>query len=333
MKRNVMISGEFTMTELENKATDNGKKTAVKTAAARIAALKAAGIDTSNYFSLGEQMVVKVVDGVPVEVTDDDPVFNKIKTGGYISHYKLFRRWVMAQMFRILREMEERNLSFNKVLQGFGYEYQWRMVENEFLAQMKMFRHGDTSCLKQRKLFFDGKTLADMIDDYIDKLKAYIEDNLMYRTDKHGVRRPKHTCKGMPYVRLNNVNIFVDDLNTKVYRPFREMASIATHTTNPEELYKIVAAFNRKHRHLCHITKHSSAFINAYKGAGAYFTMRNLIMFHGARFLGMSESRSLEHVDAKANAYREEGWRMMGVLKQLIAVSHISIEAKIKEWE
>ena len=174
-----MISGEFTMTELENKATDNGKKTAVKTAAARIAALKAAGIDTSNYFSLGEQMVVKVVDGVPVEVTDDDPVFNKIKTGGYISHYKLFRRWVMAQMFRILREMDERNLSFNKVLQGFGYEYQWRMVENEFLAQMKMFRHGDTSCLKQRKLFFDGKTLADMIDDYIDKLKAYIEDNLM----------------------------------------------------------------------------------------------------------------------------------------------------------
>ena len=48
MKRNVMISGEFTMTELENKATDNGKKTAVKTAAARIAALKAAGIDPSN---------------------------------------------------------------------------------------------------------------------------------------------------------------------------------------------------------------------------------------------------------------------------------------------
>lgn len=29
-----MISGEFTMTELENKATDNGKKTAVKPAAA-----------------------------------------------------------------------------------------------------------------------------------------------------------------------------------------------------------------------------------------------------------------------------------------------------------
>ena len=43
-----MISGEFTMTELENKATDNGKKTAVKTAAARIAALKAAGIDTAS---------------------------------------------------------------------------------------------------------------------------------------------------------------------------------------------------------------------------------------------------------------------------------------------
>lgn len=328
-----MISGEFTMTELENKATDNGKKTAVKTAAARIAALKAAGIDTSNYFSLGEQMVVKVVDGVPVEVTDDDPVFNKIKTGGYINHYKLFRRWVMAQMFRILRDMKVRNLSFNEVLQGFGYEYQWRMVENEFLAQMKMYRHGDTNCLKQHKLFFNGKVLADMIDDYIGKLKAYIEDNLMYRTDKHGVRSPKHTCKGMPYVHLKNADIFVEDLDTKVYRPLGKMAFVATHTTNPEELYKIVVEFNKTRKHLCHITKHSSAFINAYKGAGAYFTMCNLIMFHGARFLGMSESQSLKHVNDKANAYREEGWRMMGVLKQLITVSHISVEAKIKEWE
>lgn len=78
-KRNLIISGEFTMTEVANADTQaqsqNTTAPKAKSAAARIAALKAAGVDVSNYFPMGEEMVVKVVDGVPVQVTDDDPVF------------------------------------------------------------------------------------------------------------------------------------------------------------------------------------------------------------------------------------------------------------------
>ena len=54
----------------------------------------------------------------------------------------------------------------------------------------------------------------------------------------------------------------------------------------------------------------------------SYYTMRNLIMFHGARFMkngrNMSETDSLKELESKANLYDEEGWRMLGVLKQLI---------------
>ena len=53
-KRNVIISGEFSLTEVKNVVNKSAKP---KTAAARIAALKAAGIDTSNYFPMGEEMV------------------------------------------------------------------------------------------------------------------------------------------------------------------------------------------------------------------------------------------------------------------------------------
>lgn len=79
MKRNLIISGEFTISELKKDAQCTTAKP--KTARQRIDALKAAGIDTSNYFPMGEEMVVRVVDGIPVQVTDDDPIYDKIAQG------------------------------------------------------------------------------------------------------------------------------------------------------------------------------------------------------------------------------------------------------------
>ena len=65
--------------------------------------------------------------------------------------------------------------------------------------------------------------------------------------------------------------------------------------------------------------------------------MRNLIMFHGARFNNggrkLSEAKSLEKLDKLALEYSNEGWRMLGVLKQLIKDNNISVQGKILEWK
>lgn len=329
-----MISGEFTINELTTTGNTAAKPTqGKKTAAARIAALKAAGVDTSNYFPMGEEMVIKVVDGVPEQVTDDDPIFSKIAEGGYINHYKLFRRWVMAQMFRTLRYMKESGRNFNETLQLTGYEYQWRVLENEFYAQSKMEKHGDSVSLLQRKRWFNGEVASGMVDDYQRKLQRYIETELMYRTDSRGTKVYKHKCKGVPYVRLAGRNIFVADLNTKVYSPLYDLSAKMRTAKSAKELYDLVRKFNNQRKNLRGGVKQSEDFINAFKGSGAYFTMRNLIMFHGARFVGMNENKSLLYMEAKAEEYRTEGWRMMGVMKQLIADSGISVEAKIAEWK
>ena len=62
--------------------------------------------------------------------------------------------------------------------------------------------------------------------------------------------------------------------------------------------------------------------------------MRNLIKFSEARFTGKSEAASLRKIDTDAAKYGadEEGWRMLGVLKQLIAESNISIDGKLCVW-
>lgn len=342
MKQIATITGENLNIVTKNvETTAATKKTKAQM---RLEALKAAGVDVSKYFPLGDDQLIKIENGaaVPVDMDDAtiDAVGKKIVEGGYVNNWKLFRRWVMSQMFHMLRQMETDKLTFNEVLQRKGYEYQWRMLENELYAQVKMSEHGDFDNVGSRNRWFNGDVASDMATDYISKLRKYVDDNLIYnvKKDKDGNYKKtyKHTCKGTPYVRLQNKDIFVSDLEKKVYTPLREIANEMAAVPTYKQLYDAVHKFNKNRKHLEWNTKQADAFINAYKGSGAYYTMRNLIMFHGARFLKggrkMSEAASLKELESKAKSYDEQGRRMLGVLKQLIKESGIDIQGKINEW-
>ena len=344
MKQIVTITGENLniVTNNVEATAATGKKTKAQM---RLEALKAAGVDVSKYFPLGDDKLIKIENGaaVPVDMDDAtiDSVGKQIVEGGYVSNWKLFRRWVMSQMFHMLRDMDKNGRTFNEVLQHKGYEYQWRMLENELYAQMKMFDHKDYENTKSRYRWFNGCVAYDMAIDYINKLRSYIDDKCIYtvKKDKDGNKKKtyKHTCKGNPYIRLQNENIFVADLDRKVYNPLRDLANKMATVEDYKELYNAVREFNKKRKHLAWDTKQADAFITSYKGSGSYYTMRNLIMFHGARFLKngrkMSETNSLKELESKANLYDEEGWRMLGVLKQLIKDNNISVQGKILEWK
>ena len=343
MKQIVTITGENLNIVTKNvEATAATKKTKAQM---RLEALKAAGVDVSKYFPLGDDQLIKIENGaaVPVDMDDAtiDEVGKQIVEGGYVSNWKLFRRWVMSQMFHMLRDMDKNGRTFNEVLQHKGYEYQWRMLVNELYAQMKMAAHGDHENAGARNRWFGGFVAADMAYDYIKKLRKYVDNNLIYKVkkDAHGnVKKTyKHTCKGNPYVRLQNDDIFVADLEKKVYAPLGNLARKMYDSNTYKEVYDAVHEFNKKRKHLAWDTKQADAFITAYKGSGSYYTMRNLIMFHGARFMKngrkMSETDSLKELESKANLYDEDGWRMLGVLKQLIKDNNISVQGKILEWK
>ena len=337
MKQIVTITGEnlkVVANNVENAVAEKKTK-----AQMRIEALKSAGVDVSNYFTLGDDQLVKIENGaaVPVDMDDAtiDAVGKQIVEGGYVSNWKLFRRWVMSQMFHMLRQMETGRDTFNEILQRKGYEYQWSVIEREMYAQMKMSKHGDTKNAGNRNFWFNGMLIYEIAEDYIEKLRYYIENNLIYKYDSK--KTYKHTCKGMPYVRFQNKDIFVADLEKKVYAPLKELAVEMYAKDTYEDVYKAVKKFNKIRKHLAWKTKQSDLFISAYKGSGSYYTMRNLIMFHGARFKNgsrkMSEIKSLDKLDKLALEYSNEGWRMLGVLKQLIKDNDIIVQGKIDEWK
>ena len=337
MKQSVTITGENLNVVMNGVvAATEAPARMMSKAEMRIAALKAKGIDTSCYFPMGADEVVKIENGkaIPVEMMDE--VEKKMVEGGYINHYTLFRRWVMSQMFRMLRKQVDQRTSFTQLIQNHGYEYSWRVVERELNAQAKMYKNGDSENYVARNRWFNNDIVADMMKSYISRLQDHVENKLMYRKNAKGHDVYKHTCKGNPYVRIGGKNVFVSDLEKKVFSPLRRLVCEVSSTPDVAKAHAAIVKFNRLRKKMQSETKMDQFFINAYKGSGAYFTCKNLILFHGATFRDggkfLGQKKSLRYLEEKAQEYRTEGWRMMGVLKQLISDSGISISAKIDEW-
>lgn len=316
--KKAIITGEFEIMEIGNAAPVRRSK-----ARERIEALKRAGVDTSCFFSLGDNTVMKAVDGALVEVSDDDPVFKSIGDGPYISHGQLFRRWVMAQMFRMLRACEDGSTNLTHEIQRHGYEYSWRMLRDELYAQERMHGNGDTECLAERRKWFNRAAAVAMAEHYMKMLKKHVETLTVKK------------CKGRPYVTVDGQHIFTDELPCRLYTPLGKALDKIRSAATPSALAQAVVSFDRKRKHLVYGTPVGNAFMQAYKGAGAYFTCKNLILFHDARFSGMSSCEaSLAHLTSQNEVYshNDAGWRLIGLMKKLISDSGISVEGKIREW-
>lgn len=316
-KRNVMISGEFTLSDMQQVSnTSNAAVTPTKKALERIEALKKAGIDTSSYYAINNDMVIRVEDGKPNLVGDDDPVWKAIKESGVVPDRRLFRRWVLSQMFHMLSS------DFTKRMKWKGYEYTWRMTEEELRVQAKLYGH-DNENYTLRNRFFNHDVVVDMATDYYSDLQCYI-DNLKTRK-----------CKGVPYKRIYGKDIFETDLFRKVYTPvLRGMRNIKSAKT-PKELYKAVHKFNADRIPMHGDMKQSPAWVDAYKGAGAYFSMQNLIRFHGMKLRksGIIFCKGEKAIDLLNDlASQKKGWELLGILKEALRYNNIDINKKMEEW-
>ena len=67
-------------------------------------------------------------------------------------------------------------------------------------------------------------------------------------------------------------------------------------------------------------------------------TMQNMLRFHGCTFPKDNEfykrgKSGLQMLDCAAETYKDgEGWRLFGLMKQMLEENHFDINAKMKEW-
>lgn len=301
----------------------------------KIEALKKAGINVANLFAMtnaeGQETIVSLgTDGKIVNI-EDDPVIAKIIKAGTVPNRRLFRRWIMSQVFHMLTatDYNGKTVGFLNALQRKGYCYSWDMLIEELRVQAKL-EVADLENFIQRNRWFNKQVAYEMALDYITKVEKHIEN----------ISKHPHKCKGVPYITLNGHHIFTADVCSKITRPLHNAANEIHRAGSMSDLYRAVCRFAKlvKCTYSPWQFPMAQAFKNAYKGAGGYFTMRNLIMFHGCvirtsngRFT-YSQDDSLAVLDRWADEYANDGWKMFGAMKELIANNNINIEQKIAEW-
>lgn len=330
-------SGLGTVTlPLESENNPNSKNRTAMKASKKIEAMKAAGIDVTNLFAVtnaeGVESIARLENGGLTILADNDPIIIAIFKGGTVPNRRLFRRWVMAQVFHMLTQKNWKTgkpVGFLNALQAKGFCYSWEMLIEEIRVQAKL-ELLDQENFIQRNRWFNKNVAGAMAADYLKQLNEHVEQR----------KKKCKRCKGNPYITLHGNNIFVDDLRKKVFNPLEKCKGLIERAKNMTDLYHAVSGFYRivKEYYSPYGLTMSPAFKDAYKGAGGYFTMRNLIMFHGCKMLSskgnpLVESSSLRELDKLAEAYKNgEGWRMFGAMKELIANNGIDIEAKMNEW-
>ena len=262
---------------------------------------------------------------------EDDPIFQAIVIQGTIPNRQLFRRWVMAQMFRIIYIATHTHgaykpIGVSEVIRSMGYEYQWKMLNNELYAQHKMMQNADVDNFRDRNRWFNKRVVLDMAKDYIEKLKKRFEELKLRK------------CKGLPYKRINGQNIFVDDFDRKIIKPLLFAVHKIQHAGNTYELWHSVQEFNKRRIKMHWDTPQNAAWLDAYKGSGAFFTMQNMIRFHNCVIIDdngktLGKNASLAFLNKKAKLYENrEGWRLIGMLKKMLDDNNIDVVAKMKEW-
>lgn len=293
----------------------------------RMNKLNEMGVNTGKYFTVNLEngtSIHLIIDehGNPVKV--DDTIANNIIEDGYVRNTKLHRRFVMAQMFQGLNYVswDKKRTGYNEWLKNFGIKYEFDMMLEEIRVLSKL-EERDRETFIERSHFFTKDVIAKTMEDYVTELKNYID------------KLPSKKCKGVPYKRIKGNNVFVVDIEKKVYATFNLDIRRVKYASSYKELYKIVNNFMYKMMTLPYGTPKSKAWIDAYKGEGAFYTLKNLVMFHGC---GIEVNGHMVYgavavtvLNKRLNEYQGEGWRMFALMKKVIADNKFDFKKRMEE--
>ena len=293
----------------------------------RMNKLNAMGVNTNKYFTIPLEnggSVTVIIDeyGNPVKV--NDVIATQIIEDGYVRNTKLHRRFVMAQMFQGLNYVswDKKRTGYNEWLKNFGIKYEFEMMLDEIRVLGKL-EERDRDTFVERAHFFTKDVIMKTMEDYVVELKKHID------------AMPSKNCKGIPYKRIKGDNIFVVDIDKKICAPLRNEIGGVKWAKNYNDIYKIVRSFMRKMISIPYSAPKSKAWIDAYKGEGAFYTLKNLVMFHGCgikvdnKFVYGAAATSV--LQKRLNEYQGEGWRMFALMKKVIEDNKFDFKKRMAE--
>lgn len=284
----------------------------------RFEILQNAGHDVSKYFTLITREDLPAGTKINIEVDKaNNPIANQIIEDGYVRNSKLHRRFIAAHYLRLLNNPNGWYRTMNLY---YSYMYTLDMMTQEVYVLSKLEKK-DRETFNERKQFFTFSVIGSVLDDYVSNVKKYI-NNL-----------PTKRCKGRPYVHISGIgNVFCDEVERKVIAPIEILVDICKKSYPYESLYLNLSALKKVRVKLPYDTKKCITWVNAFQKAGAYYTMKNLIMYHGVklfyngRFYDMYNGMALLAILTK----EQEGYQLNAMLKATIKMNDFDLRKSIE---
>lgn len=247
--------------------------------ATRLEALKLAGVNVDKLQSLMQ------TDSAVKEIfNEDDPILKEISKGGFIRNPELFRRFITAQTFALLKDCKGWT---HAVRNRFNTRYVFRQTREELFLQIKLQKKGIKN--DKRFTFFT-----------LDSMKRIFEELAGFN------------------------NLFNYDKAKEVQDKIREVDTL-------EELAKVVQSYDWYFS--CHCNFFPRSWLNSYKGAGAYYTLQNIIRTHGMILPGCNDmAESLEKVEKIYNEILEyvPSARRWDILMSVLTVAVTKTKFELK---
>ena len=221
---------------------------------------------------------------------------------------KAFRRWITAQTFRMLYSRSYNTRThryesgwYNYLKNNYDYMYQFKVIRDELRVLSKLERKPHSDDFVDRSSFFNKEVIIQTCESCCTKLRREICDYEVTYPLKH-------------YISLMAMSSTYRDIQ-KHFIKFYDLAS-----------------------RYSYILKHSSkcsAWLDAYKGAGAFYSLQNMILYHDCDLPGNSSTKEKQYEGLRkmlqSYAYHREVWKMQDLLLKTIDYNHFNLSMSIQK--
>lgn len=285
----------------------------------RMEALKNNGVNTNKYFTLvaNNDIPAGTRFNVEVEIPYAE-VAKTIQEDGYVRNSRLHRRFITAHYFRMLNSQ----MGWHGYLNAcYDYMYQFKMMTEEVRVLTKLQKK-DRAVFNERSTFFTVKVVKDVLRDYVKAVEEYLAGQQV------------RSCKGRPYIYVKSYgNCFCDELDRKVVTPIKVLVDMCQNCYSYNELYEVLCMLKKVMISLPYDTKKSKAWVDAFQASGAYYSLRNLVMYHD---VVLPIGRDVYQGDLAVYALKEllgkyKGYQFNALLKRTIEYNNFDFKKSISK--
>lgn len=216
-------------------------------------------------------------------------------------NHSAFRRWITAQTFRMLNYVsyDKKSKGWEAYLRdNYSYIYQFKMMIDEF-KRMEKIKKTDKEEFERRLYFFNKNVVLEVCRNCFD------------------------TCS-MSNETRDKLQIIYESIENTKYEDIDSLRALLITFTKIVESKQVKIPRN---------ARKCNAWKEAFKGSGAYYTVVNLILYHGVRVYDSwddefyNKNESLRYVGRELEKYYFEGniWKMHYFMKKLLGDNDFDI--------